>query len=124
MSIRKILIAALLLIAANTLSPAISSVMAEPIRASVNIDIMPDHLAEGLAALKDYLAEAKQDPTLQAIELAQRIDAPNHLILDLKLADKEKYEAHIQSAYVRRFRERLFPCLGSPWDERLFHDIK
>ena len=119
-SIAKTFIAAILLAAANTLSPAI----AEPIRASVNVDIMPDRLAEGLAALRDYVAEASKDPTLQAIELSQRIDAPNHFILDLKVADKARYAAHIQAAYVRKFRERLFPCLGSPWDERLFHDIQ
>jgi quinol monooxygenase YgiN len=120
LSIAKTFIAAVLLALANTLAPA----MAEPIRASVNVDIMPDRLAEGLAALRDYVAEASKDPALEAIELSQRIDAPNHFILDLKVADKARYEAHIQAAYFRKFRERLFPCLGSPWDERLFHDIK
>ncbi len=98
--------------------------MAEPIHAAVNIDIMPDHLTEAMTALRDYLAAAKNDPTLEAIELSQRIDAPNHFILDLKMADKAKYEAHIQAAYVRKFRERLFPWLGSPWDERLYHEMK
>lgn len=119
-----VFLAVILLVAANTLSPAASPAMAEPIRVSVNVDIMPEHLDEGLAALKDYVAEAAKDPALQAIELSQRIDAPNHFILDLRLADKERYDAHIQSAYARKFRERLFPCLGSPWDERFFHDIK
>jgi quinol monooxygenase YgiN len=113
------LVVAIVMLAASSLSAT-----AQSIRTSVNIDVMPDHLAEGLAALKDYLAEAKRDPTLESIQLAQRIDAPNHFILDLKMADRASYATHIQSWYVRQFRERLFPYLGSPWDERLYQDIK
>jgi quinol monooxygenase YgiN len=120
MSIRAIVVAGALLGVVSILSPAV----AEPIHASVNIDVMPDHLAEGMAALTDYLKEAKNDPTLEGIQLSQRVDAPNHFLLDLKMADKAHYETHIQAAYVRKFREKLFPCLGSPWDERLYHDIR
>jgi hypothetical protein len=38
-------------------------------------------------------------------------------------SDQSQYKAHVQAAYVRKFRERLFPYLGSPWDERLYRDI-
>jgi quinol monooxygenase YgiN len=119
MSMKRAIFAGILLGAVAASCPA----AAQAIRSTVNIDIMPDHLADGMAALQDYLREAKGDPALLAIQLSQRNDAPNHFILDQRMADKAQYEAHIQSAYVRKFRERLFPALGSPWDERLYHDI-
>jgi quinol monooxygenase YgiN len=119
MSIREAVAAAILLGAVVSSCPA----LAQSIHSSVNIDIMPDELATGMTVLKDYLRDAKNDRTLEAIQLSQRIDAPNHFMLDQRMADKSQYEAHIQAAYVRKFRERLFPCLGSPWDERLYQDI-
>jgi quinol monooxygenase YgiN len=100
-----------------------SAALAQSVQSSVNIDIMPDHLADGMMVLKDYLAEAKNDRTLEAIQLSQRVDAPNHFMLDQRMTDKFQYDAHVQAAYVRKFRERLFPYLGSPWDERLYRDV-
>jgi quinol monooxygenase YgiN len=100
-----------------------SAALAQSVHSSVNIDIMPDHLADGMMVLKDYLAEAKSDRTLESIQLSQRLDAPNHFMLDQRMADKSRYDAHVQAAYVRKFRERLFPSLGSPWDERLYRDV-
>jgi quinol monooxygenase YgiN len=119
MSMREAVVAGILLGAVVLPCPA----SAQSIHSSVNIDIMPDHLADGMTALKDYLREAKNDRTLEAIQLSQRTDAPNHFMLDQRMADKSQYETHIQAAYVRKFRERLFPCLGSPWDERLYRDV-
>jgi quinol monooxygenase YgiN len=119
MSMREAVVAAILLSAVVLPRPA----SAQSIHSSVNIDIMPDHLAEGMTVLKDYLREAKGDRTLETIQLSQRTDAPNHFMLDQRMADKSQYETHIQTAYVRKFRERLFPCLGSPWDERLYRDV-
>jgi quinol monooxygenase YgiN len=119
MSLREAVVAAILLGA--VVLPGSAS--AQSIHSSVNIDIMPDHLAEGMTVLKDYLREAKNDRTLKTIQLSQRTDAPNHFMLDQRMADKSQYETHIQTDYVRKFRERLFPCLGSPWDERLYRDV-
>jgi quinol monooxygenase YgiN len=119
MSMKAAIVAGLLLGAVVAPCPA----LAQPIHSSVNIDIMPAHLADGMAVLKDYLKEATSDPTLEAIQLLQRTDAPNHFKLDQSMPDQARYDTHIQAAYVRKFRERLFPHLGSPWDERLYRDV-
>ena len=116
---REAIVASFLLAAAVSPWPA----LAQSIHSSVNIDIMPDGLADGMTVLKDYLRDAKNDRTLEAIQLSQRTDAPNHFMLDQRMADQSQYKAHVQAAYVRKFRERLFPYLGSPWDERLYRDI-
>jgi quinol monooxygenase YgiN len=97
--------------------------IAQPIHSSVNVDVMPDHLSEGTATLRDYLRKANNDPDLADVRLRQQIGAPNHFILDQTMADKAAYDRHVQAGYVRKFRDELQPHLGSPWDERLFYDF-
>jgi quinol monooxygenase YgiN len=116
---RAILVAAVLL---GTVSASFPST-AEPIHSSVNIDVRPDHLADGMKVLQDYLREAKRDTDLTDIRLEQQLGLPNHFILNQSMADKATYDRHVQADYVRKFRDELYPHLGSPWDERLFHDV-
>jgi quinol monooxygenase YgiN len=119
MSTRAILVAAVLL---GTTAASFPSAAA-PINSSVNIDVRPDHLAEGLEVLKDYLHKAKDDPDLTNVRLDQQLDPPNHFILTQTMADRAVYDKHVQADYVRKFRDSLYAHLGSPWDERLFHDV-
>jgi quinol monooxygenase YgiN len=119
MSTRAILAAVILF---GTMAASFPAVAA-PINSSVNIDVRPDHLAEGLEVVKDYLRKAKDDPDLTNVRLEQQLDPPNHFILTQTMADRAVYDKHVQADYVRKFREDLYPHLGSPWDERLFHDV-
>jgi quinol monooxygenase YgiN len=118
-SMRAILVAAVLLGAVTASGPA----SAQPIISSVNVDVMPDHRSKGTDILLDYLREAKKDPDLTDIRLQQQIGSPNHFILSQTMSDKAAYDRHVQADYVRKFRSDLYPHLGGPWDERLFQDM-
>jgi quinol monooxygenase YgiN len=115
---RAILVAAVLLATAASVSSAET-----PITSSVNIDVRPDHVSEGTNLLLDYMRKVKADPDLTDARLQQQIGLPNHFILDQTMPDKAAYDRHAQADYVRKFREALYPHLGSPWDERLFQNV-
>jgi quinol monooxygenase YgiN len=120
MSMRAILVAAFLLGTAAAPFPS----AAQSINSLVNVDVRPDHVSEGTNVLRDYLGKAKSDPDLTGVRLEQQIGALNHFVLNQTMADKAAYDRHVQATYVRKFREDLYPHLGSPWDERLFQDMK
>jgi quinol monooxygenase YgiN len=46
-------------------------------------------------------------------------DRPNHFTIIEVWQSKEAFDAHTASEHTKRFREKLAPRLGSPFDERL-----
>lgn len=98
-----------------------STTAAEAIHTVTHIDFMPSKLGAE-AALAPYLAEARRDPNVVRIELLQSLSAPNHFTLLETLRNMAAYNAQGEAAYTRRFRFAIQDALGSPYDERLFHE--
>jgi quinol monooxygenase YgiN len=115
----------LIIVAAVALLATCATVRADSvaIRSATNIDIMPDRFEEGMSALRQYMDGAKGDKALTSVQLSQQTGSPNHFILIQTMADESGYKSHVQASYVLKFRQRLQPLLGSPWDERLYSDV-
>jgi quinol monooxygenase YgiN len=84
-----------------------------------HVDVMPQHAAEGAALLCDFAIEARRDPGVVRIEIFEEAGRPNHFTMLDVWESRQAFEAHESAAHTRRFREKLQPLLGSPFDERL-----
>ncbi|WP_260928406.1 putative quinol monooxygenase [Novosphingobium sp. 9] len=111
----------LVLVTALFSAPALAASPATvdaPVRAIVNVDLMPSDEVPGTALLKAYVAQSRHDADVVSIALVSQDGSANHFILDETFASRSAYARFVASSAVRSFRQALFPHLGSPWDER------
>lgn len=84
-----------------------------------HIDVMPNFAADTTKALREFASESKKDPGVIRFEVLQQDGRPNHYTIVELWRSRDAFEAHSASEHTRRFREKLHPMLGSPFDERL-----
>ena len=84
-----------------------------------HIDLLPNGVTSGVAALKQLTAETTKEKDCIRFEVMQQDGRPNHFTVVGVWKDRKAFEAHDAAPYVREFREKLMPFIGSPWDERL-----
>jgi quinol monooxygenase YgiN len=113
-----------LCIAALIAAPARCQTTAPVVVVVVHVDVIPDSLRAGLACLRTYAADARQDPGARRIQLLQQIDRPNHFTIVEEWASQAAYNSHIGLAQTRHFRDAIQPMLGSPFDERVHTAVK
>ena len=85
-----------------------------------HVDIIPGPtgLAEPIKLLQEFAADSRKDPGAVRFEVLQQ-DRPNHFTIVEVWQSKEAFDAHTAADHTKRFREKLAPRLGSPFDERL-----
>ena len=91
----------------------------EQVYVVTHIDLLPAGVNPGVAALKQLTAETAKEKDCVRFEVMQQDGRPNHFTVVGVWKDRKAFEAHDAAAYVREFREKLMPYIGSPWDERL-----
>lgn len=106
---------ALLFLAASTLLSAQDA----KLYAVTHIDAEPNYTKDATNLLRTYASDSRKDPGAVRIEVLEEDGKPNHFTLVEVWRDKKAYEAHIVLAHTKEFRAKLFPMLGSPYDERL-----
>lgn len=84
-----------------------------------HIDAEPNYTKDATNLLRTYASDSRKDPGAVRIEVLEEDGKPNHFTLVEVWRDKKAYEAHIVLAHTKEFRAKLFPMLGSPYDERL-----
>ena len=100
----------------------------EPARSSksvyvvTHVDVTPNYTADATKALHEFAAESKKDPGVVRFEVLQQDSRANHYTIVEVWQTRQAFEAHSAAEHTKRFREKLHPMLGSPFDERL-HDI-
>jgi quinol monooxygenase YgiN len=77
------------------------------------------NLAEPIKILQEFAADSRKDPGCVRFELVQQVDRLNHFSIFSVWRTREAFEAHTGAAYTKRFRDKIQPFLGSPFDERL-----
>ena len=85
----------------------------------IHIDAMPQFQREAAGLLAGFRRDSLKEEGARGFEVLQEIDHPNHFTLVETWGDRKAYEAHAIAGLTRRFRDRLQPMLGSPFDERL-----
>ena len=110
------------LLSPAAIGPARATANDSAIEIIVNVDVTDE--VQGTRLLTDFVRQVKLDRAAISIRLiSQGPQAPNHFILVETFASQAAYDRFVQSSPVRTFRSSLYPHLGSPWDERIGHDI-
>lgn len=89
-----------------------------------HVDIIPPQATAGTKLVEQYVAETRKDPGLVRIEAAAEIARANHISIMEVWQDKKAFDEHIANPHTRQFRQQLDPILGSPYDERLHHNLE
>jgi quinol monooxygenase YgiN len=83
-----------------------------------HVDVFPPHAAECVKLLEQFETESRQDPGAVRFEVLQESEHPNHFTIVEVWQTRQAFEAHNASEHTKLFRNKLFPWLGSPYDER------
>jgi quinol monooxygenase YgiN len=89
-----------------------------------HVDIIPPQAAAGTKLVQQYIVDTRKDPGLVRIEAASEISRGNHISIMEVWQDKKALDEHVAAGHTRQFRQQLDPMLGSPYDERLHHNLE
>jgi len=87
-----------------------------------HVDVTPNYTADATKALREFGAESRKDPGVMRFEVLQQDSRANHYTVVQVWQTRQAFEAHSAAEHTKRFREKLQPMLGSPFDERL-HEL-
>lgn len=85
----------------------------------VDIAGTPEIIAEATKLLREFSADSRKDPGAVRFELLLQDGRLNHFTIVSVWKTREAFEAHTSADHTKRFREKIQPMLGSPFDERL-----
>jgi quinol monooxygenase YgiN len=85
----------------------------------VDIAGTPAIVAEATRLLKEFSADSQKDPGVVRFELLLQDGRLNHFTIVSVWQTRDAFEAHSGAEHTKRFREKIQPMLGSPFDERL-----
>ena len=78
-----------------------------------------ERLAAATKVLQEFAAESQKDPGDIRFELLVQDGRLNHFTIVEIWQTREAFEAHASAEHTKRFREKIQPVMGSPFDERL-----
>ena len=84
-----------------------------------HVDLVPTFAVEGTKLLQQYVVDTHKDPGIVRVELLQDNARTNHYTVVAVWENTKSFEAHEGTEHAKRFREKIQPMLGSPFDERL-----
>src|SRR5579864_1717668 len=87
-----------------------------------HVDVTPNYTADATKLLGEFAAESKKDPGVVRFEVLQQDSRANHYTILEVWQTRQAFEAHSAAEHTKRYREKLQPMLGSPFDERL-HEV-
>jgi quinol monooxygenase YgiN len=88
-----------------------------------HVDVLPKFAGDTAKALLAYGADSRKDAGAVRIDVLVE-NGPNHFTLVEVWESRAAWEAHVTQEHTRAFREKLFPWLGSPYDERVNYEVK
>lgn len=93
------------------------------IYAVTHVDFIPPKKDEGIAALQALVEPSRKEAGNLRYDALQQASRPNHETLVEIWRDQNALDAHLVSAHMKEFRNRLLPMSGSLYDERLYRAI-
>jgi len=85
----------------------------------VDIAGTPEIVAEATRLLREFSADSQKDRGVVRFELLIQDGRLNHFTIVEVWQTRDAFEAHSSADHTKRFREKIQPMLGSPFDERL-----
>src|SRR5579871_63226 len=85
----------------------------------VDLGVNGERLAAATKVLQEFAAESQKDPGNLRFELLVQDGRLNHFTIVEIWQTREAFEAHASAEHTKRFREKIQPVMGSPFDERL-----
>jgi quinol monooxygenase YgiN len=92
-----------------------------PVYVVTHVDVIggPQGTADAIKLMHDFAAASLKDPGAVRFEVLQQDARLNHFVMSEVWQSREAYDAHNGLEHARKFREKLGPMLGSPFDVRL-----
>jgi quinol monooxygenase YgiN len=84
-----------------------------------HVDVTPNYAADAANLLRHYAADSHKDSGSVRFELLGDLSRKNHFTFVSVWENQAAFNAHLEAAHTKEFREKLQPMLGSPFDERL-----
>ena len=88
------------------------------------IDVFPNFAEDTMQALRQFATDSRKDQGLVRFEFLQDVVRTNHFSVIEVWQSRQAYDAHLTQVHSKRFREKIQPGLGSPFDERLYHLVQ
>jgi quinol monooxygenase YgiN len=85
------------------------------------IDVFPNFTDDTVKALRQFATDSRKDPGSIRFEFLQDVMRTNHFSIVEVWQSRQAYDAHLTQEHSKRFREKIQPGLGSPFDERLYN---
>ncbi len=89
-----------------------------------HVDVTPQYAKDTAKLLLTYGAETRKDPGALRVDVLVEPGHTNHFTLIEVWESRAAYDAHVSLDRTKAFREKLYPWLGSPYDERLHEEVK
>jgi quinol monooxygenase YgiN len=89
-----------------------------------HIDVTPNYAADTAKAVAQFAVDSRKDAGSVRFEALRSTDRMNHFELVEVWRSKQDFEAHEAQGHTKRFREKIQPSLGSPFDERLYNVLE
>jgi quinol monooxygenase YgiN len=88
------------------------------------IDVFPNFTDDTMKALRQFATDSRKDPGSIRFEFLQDVVRTNHFSIVEVWQNRQAYDAHLTQEHSKRFREKIQPGLGSPFDERLYNLVR
>jgi quinol monooxygenase YgiN len=88
------------------------------------VDVFPQGAADTNKWLREFAADSRKDPGSVRFEVLRDVERTNHFTIVEVWQNRQAYDAHTALEHTKKFREKLQTYLGSPFDERLYHNME
>jgi quinol monooxygenase YgiN len=88
------------------------------------VDVFPNFAADTARLLQQFASESRKDPGAVRFEVLRDVARLNHFSVVEVWESQKAFEGHLALDHTRRFREKIQPGLGSPFDERLYNNLE
>jgi quinol monooxygenase YgiN len=85
-----------------------------------HVDFMAAGLAQGVSALKNFVAQSMTDPGVVLFTPITWSPTENHFQVIEIYDSLNSFDEHIQAAHTVAFRNTIRPLIGAPYDERRY----
>jgi quinol monooxygenase YgiN len=89
-----------------------------------HIDVTPNFAADTAKEVAQFAADSRKDHGSVRFEALRSVERMNHFELVEVWRTRQDFDAHLAQEHTKRFREKIQPGLGSPFDERLYNVLE